>query len=57
MKDFFYIFSTRNRLTEVEKSFDDIDCVTKESNGLCKAMQTTASWDYLRGLAHNFEMN
>ena len=25
-------------------SFDDIDCVTKESNGLCKAMQTTASW-------------
>jgi len=25
-------------------SFDDIDCVTKESNGLCKALQTTASW-------------
>jgi len=34
-------------------SFDDTDCVTKESNGLWKAMQTTA----LRGLAHNFEMN
>jgi len=33
-----------NRDTILLGSFDDIDCVTKESNGLCKAMQTTASW-------------